>query len=113
MRRRGQVLVCTNCGLIIAEPASNHAFARFTVEWGIGSWCDVECYLSFIKSSVSPLIFTELRTDISDVLNRSLKERPPRSMLESNGGSMTLQQYHNNSREIPEWGDVREKRHSK
>jgi len=89
---------------------SNSLFARYAMDWSSGSWCVVECYLSFVKLRMTALEFTQMRTNISDVLGRSLKERPFRGLLQSHGGAMTLEEYHGKEK-VPELFEVREKRH--
>ena len=108
-RKEGTLVSCTNCGTLIAEGISNASFLAATpAQWALGPWCTVECFLSFIKPNISVLLFTRMRTDISSLLGRSLKERLPRGALNSNGGPLTLQEYHKT--EVLEWYDPREKK---
>lgn len=105
----GPVVPCTNCGTLIHEGVSNALYSKYTTaEWDLGPWCNVECYLSFVKPRQPPLVFTRMRTDISTMLGRTLKERQPRSSLQSYGGPLTLQAYH--SSKVLEWYNPSDKR---
>lgn len=87
---------CTNCGVEVAdEVADNHyqLLEKFPQQEG-SEWCSPECFLSFQKPRVRLYAFTRLRSDVSEVYQLSIRERPPRNQLKSQGGSLTMAAYH-------------------
>lgn len=57
-------------------------------------WCSPGCCLAFAKDLLAPVEFLKLRTDLGSYLGTTLYEKPSRYTLLSNGGSLSLEQYH-------------------
>ncbi len=89
-------LSCKNCNANVSEEIAdtNYDLLRNFEVIVDAEWCSPECYLSFQKSRMPLYTFTDLRTAVSDVYGRSVRETPPRSQLKGWGGALSQDSYH-------------------